>query len=100
MAFLIFLIFGLVVMPFFAFGMKQLWLVALLFWVPLAVYAAYVWTLPFDPTEDEQMASAWRMIVSGVVLGGIVAFAGGLATARFRARRRTPNTIDLEETFE
>ena len=87
-------------MPFFAFGVKRLWLVAVLFWVPVTAYAAYLWALPFDPTEDEQMASAWRMIVSGVVLGSLVAFVGGLATARFQRRKRTPNSADLEETFE
>ena len=96
MALLAFLLFGLVVTPFFVLGVKRLWLVAAAFWLPVVIYAAYVWTLPFDPTEDVQMAEAWRMILLAVVVMGLAAFVAGMIARQF-ARRRG---VNLEETFE
>ena len=101
MTFLIFLFLALVFlavvgMPFFALGLKRLWIVAAVFWIPATSYAAYVWTLSIDPAEDWQMAQLWRMILLAVVVTALTAFVGGMLSAQFGRRRG----IKLEETSE
>jgi hypothetical protein len=100
MAFIILLFLGLVLLPFFALGLKRVWVVAAPIWVAVTAYAIFVWTLPIDPAEDWQMASFWRMVLLASVVGSVGAFAAGLIVAYFKSRGRGQSKTDLEETFE
>jgi hypothetical protein len=77
---------GIVLAPFFIAGLRRQWRIAAVFAAIFVGYALLVWSSSVPP-EEVHMAPLWRMIVTVVATGSIVAFVLGFALSTARAPR-------------
>jgi hypothetical protein len=75
--------------PFFGFGLRRMWRVAVMIWIPLTAYIVFVLTRPLPSKFDEQDimgAQAFDLILLVLIVGGLLSFAAGRGISILRAR--------------